>query len=114
MKATIQGVHPVLGSRDVLASIQFYRDLGFAVLFQDTPDAPRYAAVGRDNLELHIQWADPTQWTYPADRPVTPPDLAATIFHMLGIDPAGEFIDPLGRPRRITDNGNALRELVGA
>lgn len=51
---------------------------------------------------------------YPADRPVTPPDLAATIFHMLGIDPAGEFIDPLGRPRRITDNGNALRELVGA
>ena len=51
---------------------------------------------------------------YPADRPVTPPDLAATIFHLLGIDPAGEFIDPLGRPRRITDNGNALRELVGA
>ena len=51
---------------------------------------------------------------YPQSRPVRPPDLAATIFHLLGINPADEFLDPLGRPRRITDNGAALRELIGA
>ena len=50
---------------------------------------------------------------FPQSRPVRPPDLAATIFHLLGLDPASEFVDPLGRPRRLTDNGEALRELVG-
>ena len=51
---------------------------------------------------------------YPAERPIAPPDLAATIFHLLGIDPASEFLDPIARPRRVTDNGIPLRELVGA
>lgn len=50
---------------------------------------------------------------FPSSRPVTPPDLAATIFHLLGLDPASEFIDPIGRPRRLTDNGQPLRELIG-
>jgi len=49
----------------------------------------------------------------PEDRPVRPADLAATIFHLLGIPPSSEFIDPLGRPRMVTDSGLALRELVG-
>ena len=50
---------------------------------------------------------------FPQSRPVRPPDLAATIFHLLGLDPASEFMDPIGRPRRLTDNGEALHELVG-
>lgn len=50
----------------------------------------------------------------PEDRPVRPPDLAATIFHLLGIDPGGEFLDGLQRPRRVTASGVPLRELVGA
>jgi len=50
---------------------------------------------------------------FPSSRPVTPPDLAATIFHLLGLDPASEFIDPIGRPRRLTDNGQPLREIIG-
>jgi hypothetical protein len=45
---------------------------------------------------------------------VRPPDLAATIFHLLGIDPAGEFMDPLNRPRRVTNSGTVLHELAGA
>lgn len=49
----------------------------------------------------------------PDSRPVRPPDLAATIFHLLGVNPNGEFLDPLGRPRMITDAGVPLRELVG-
>jgi Protein of unknown function (DUF1501) len=51
---------------------------------------------------------------FPASRPVRPPDLAATIFHLLGVPHNGEFLDPLGRPRAITDGGTPLRELVGA
>ncbi|MBL9132841.1 MAG: DUF1501 domain-containing protein [Verrucomicrobiaceae bacterium] len=50
---------------------------------------------------------------FPADRPVRPPDLAATMFHLLGISPNHEFLDPIQRPRPVTDGGVPLRELVG-
>lgn len=51
------------------ASVRFYCSLGFTLLFQDAPEGPRYAGVGRDGVELHIQWADPAQWVHPVDRP---------------------------------------------
>jgi len=35
---------------------------------------------------------------YPADKPVKPDDLAATIYHLLGIDPHTEVRDTLKRP----------------
>jgi hypothetical protein len=35
---------------------------------------------------------------YPARDPVTPADIAATVYHLLGVDPALELIDSLGRP----------------
>jgi hypothetical protein len=38
---------------------------------------------------------------YPARDPVSPDDLGATILHALGIDPATEVHDPLGRALRI-------------
>jgi hypothetical protein len=38
---------------------------------------------------------------YPAGRPYTPADLAATIYNALGIDPATEVRDRLGRPIRL-------------
>lgn len=38
---------------------------------------------------------------YPALDPVTPADLAATIYHQLGIDPSLELSDSLGRPLRL-------------
>jgi uncharacterized protein (DUF1501 family) len=38
---------------------------------------------------------------YPARDPVSPDDLGATILHALGIDPAMEVPDPVGRPMRI-------------
>ena len=57
--------------------------------------------------------SDP-QGAYPISRPIRPQDLAATIFHLLGINPAGEFVDLLGRPRLLTSNATPIRELVGA
>ncbi|MBE2285598.1 MAG: DUF1501 domain-containing protein [Prosthecobacter sp.] len=50
---------------------------------------------------------------YPEDRPVRPPELAATLFHLLGIQPNHEFLDPIQRPRLVTDSGVPLREIVG-
>jgi hypothetical protein len=47
---------------------------------------------------------------YPATRPVSPADLAATIYHALGIDPRTELHDSLGRPWQLSD-GEPLYEL---
>ena len=45
---------------------------------------------------------------YPIDRPISPADLSATVFHALGIDPELRLIDPQGRPVPLTDNGRPL------
>lgn len=47
----------------------------------------------------------------PADNPVGPADLAATMFDCLGINAQDEFHTPEGRPVKIADDGRVLREL---
>lgn len=49
----------------------------------------------------------------PTDRPITPADLAATIYRKLGIDPNRQFETPDGQPIRLVDKGEAIAELVG-
>jgi hypothetical protein len=49
---------------------------------------------------------------YPASDPVTPGDLAATIFWRFGLDPATEVHDQAGRPHRLA-TGEPLRRLFG-
>lgn len=39
---------------------------------------------------------------YPVTRTFGPPDLAATVYHALGVDPATEIRDRLGRPLRLS------------
>ena len=46
---------------------------------------------------------------YPATDPVTPDDLAATMFWALGIDPATELCDTLGRPLPIAADSRSRR-----
>ena len=69
MTPKLQSIHPVLAASNVADSVEFYRGLGFVLCFQDVPDQPKYAGVARDGIEIHLQWADPAQWAYPADRP---------------------------------------------
>jgi catechol 2,3-dioxygenase-like lactoylglutathione lyase family enzyme len=69
MPSQITAVHPVLMARDVTVSLAFYARLGFAPAFLDDPASPRYAGVRRGLVELHLQWADPTQWAHAGDRP---------------------------------------------
>jgi hypothetical protein len=49
---------------------------------------------------------------FPADDPVTPGDLAATIFWRFGIDPSTEIHDGTGRPYRLAE-GEPVRRLFG-
>ena len=69
MGAQLEAVHPVLMSRNITASIQFYERLGFTEVFRDRPDDPRYAGLRRDQVEIHLQWHDPQEWLHPGDRP---------------------------------------------
>ena len=48
----------------------------------------------------------------PASRPVAPEDLLATIYHLLGIDPRTEIRTAEGRPVRILDAGDVVREIL--
>ena len=47
--------------------------------------------------------ASDSMGAFPASDPVTPSDLAATIFWRFGIDPATEIQDMTGRPSRLSD-----------
>jgi len=46
------------------------------------------------------------------ERPVTPQDLAATIYTALGIDPSAEMQTSDGRPVRLVNGGEPIREVL--
>jgi len=56
-------------ARDIPTSVCFFEALGFSLAFQDDESDPRYAAVVRDGVELHLQWHDASQLAHPGDRP---------------------------------------------
>jgi uncharacterized protein (DUF1501 family) len=47
------------------------------------------------------------------DHPVRPEDLAATVYHALGIDPELRLLDPQGRPTPIVEDGRPVLALFG-
>jgi hypothetical protein len=46
------------------------------------------------------------------ERPVTPGDIAATIYHHMGVPLDTTYTDPTGRPRNVVENGKPIRELL--
>jgi uncharacterized protein (DUF1501 family) len=51
---------------------------------------------------------------YVIDRPISPQDVAATVYHHLGIDGRTiAFEDRTGRPTYLIENGAPIRELIG-
>jgi hypothetical protein len=48
----------------------------------------------------------------PRTRPLTPCNLHATIYHVLGIDPRLQLLDPSGRPVNVLDDPTPIRELL--
>ncbi|MEX0702928.1 MAG: DUF1501 domain-containing protein [Planctomycetales bacterium] len=48
----------------------------------------------------------------PATTPITPQDLMATIFHVLGIDAGLQYVNQAGRPVYLLEEGKSIAELV--
>ncbi len=48
----------------------------------------------------------------PKTTPITPQDLMATVFHVLGIDLRVQFINQAGRPVYMIENGKPIAELI--
>ncbi len=49
--------------------------------------------------------------SHPADAPVTPDDIAATIYYLMGVDPRSEITDAQGRPIMIS-SGQPILEVI--
>jgi hypothetical protein len=50
---------------------------------------------------------------YPISNPVSPSQIVATIYHLLGIDPYMTVPDMSGRPIPIAHGGEPLWEILG-
>jgi hypothetical protein len=86
---------------------------------------PRFARDGRDHWPqcytallagggVHggmVYGASDKHGAYPAQHPVRPDDLAATMFAAVGIDPATEVRDPLGRPLPVS-KGSVIQGIM--
>jgi hypothetical protein len=48
----------------------------------------------------------------PVERPVSPGDIHATVYNVLGVDPHVSFLDPSGRPVPAVDRGELITELL--
>lgn len=77
------------------------------------PDCYTILMAGGGSRGGAVYGASDRVGAYPASDPVTPGDLAATIFWRFGLDPATEVRDPSGRPHRLAD-GEPLRRLFNA
>jgi hypothetical protein len=61
---------------------------------------PCWPAAGEAGF---VHGASDKNGMFPADAPVKPDDLAATMYYLLGIDPHAEVSGPGGRPVFVTD-----------
>ena len=76
------------------------------------PDA-MFALISGGDLRMgEVVGSTNSRGEYPKDRPLTPQDLLATIYHHLSIDVKHEFKDFSGRPVPILPHGEAIRELI--
>jgi hypothetical protein len=46
------------------------------------------------------------------ERPVSPKDILATLYHLMGVDPETTLVDRSGRPLPLVPNGSAVREML--
>ncbi len=49
---------------------------------------------------------------YPTTEPFGVEDIIHTVFHLMGIDPAKHYLDPLGRPVPIVNGGKVIQDLL--
>jgi hypothetical protein len=59
-----------------------------------------------------VHGASDAHAAYVKDRPATPADICATIYHCLGIDPEMHVVDRNGRPVSVAHGGQPIREIL--
>jgi catechol 2,3-dioxygenase-like lactoylglutathione lyase family enzyme len=70
-KGYLHQIHPVLPVRDVVEALDFYVNrLGFRIAFADDSKNPKYAGILRDDIEIHLQCHDASDWEVEIDRPM--------------------------------------------
>jgi hypothetical protein len=52
------------------------------------------------------------QAAYPVEHPVSSGDLAATMYHLMGINPEATVPDQTGRPVHISHGGKVVRQAL--
>jgi hypothetical protein len=104
----------LLGRTMVLCMGEFGRTptVNYAVGRDHWPDVASVIVAGGGMRGGQILGASDAKGAYPADRPVTPGDLAATIYRCLGIDPEREYRTPDGRPVKVLARGEVVPELL--
>ena len=76
------------------------------------PDAMSALVSGGGLRMGQVIGSTDSQGAYPADRPLSPKDMLATIYRHLGIDFRTEFRDKIGRPVPVLSEGDAISELI--
>lgn len=75
------------------------------------PQAFSIVMAGAGMKPGQVIGATDSQAAYVTDRPVTPPDMAATILQIMGIDPGITVQTPVGRPIQLAGGGRPVTEL---
>jgi uncharacterized protein (DUF1501 family) len=68
--------------------------------------------VGGGVKEGYVHGASDRTGALPADRPVSPGDIVATMYRLLGVDPRHVLYDSLGRRHTVVPKANVVRELI--
>jgi len=76
------------------------------------PHAYTVLAAGAGMPMGAVYGATDDKAAYVTDRPISPPDLQATVLHLLGLDPGAIIYDRQGRPHAASD-GQVVHGLVG-
>lgn len=76
------------------------------------PDAMSALVSGGGLTTGQVIGSTNSRGEYPTERPLSPQDLLATLYHHLGIDPHSEFLDFTGRPVPLLPHGEPIRELI--
>lgn len=102
----VEAIHPVLSVRDVRATANWFSQFGFGPLFADNDDAPTYAGIGRDGVEVHLQWHSDGEWKDGLD---------GAAYRFLVDDPDALFAEVSARSqvldgREVRDTGWGTRE----
>ncbi|MGE5195097.1 MAG: hypothetical protein ACM3U2_21595 [Deltaproteobacteria bacterium] len=80
--------------------------------FDPKPEAPSEVRREFSTIQTALPGSSDRLGATPHERPITPQDIAATLFEFLGLDPFQEYASIDGRVFRMLDRGEAIRELL--